>query len=487
MSSLPLFLLLLSAIAAAGVLFAASVRRFSLFMGLIQLALVGLLFVQFERGVAGYQMVTSWTVMDLSDFFRIQFALGVDGLSLPMVVLTALVSLAAVGAAPEGIRREREYFLCIHLITLGAYGAFLSLDLFFLYVFHEVALIPTFLMIGIWGHQDRKFAANQMTLYLAGGSLVLLAGLLAFFFALPAEARSLDLRVLAETVQPGMIKGPGQAGIYILLLVGFGALVSLWPLHTWAPKGYAAAPAPAAMLHAGVLKKFGLYGLLRLAVPYLPEGMQALSHVLLALLLANILYIGWVTIAQKDLTLMLGYSSVMHMGYLFLGLVSLNLIGLTGMVVLMVAHGLSAALLFGTAAEVRERAGSTQFKDLGGLASKTPVLASLFILGGLASIGVPGLGNFAGELLIFFGAWPKYTLWTALAVWGVVLSAVYMLRAVRNVFYGETPPALAGVTDLPLAGRTWPYALLAAALVVIGVAPALLTRVLQPTLEALLK
>jgi NADH-quinone oxidoreductase subunit M len=487
MNSLPVILILFSAIACAGALVAPSARRFSLLMAGINLLVVLLIFSQYDAASAGYQQVSSWRVIDLPHFFPIHLAFGVDGISLPLVLLTALVSLAAVGAAPASVRREREFFLSLNLIALGAYGAFLSLDLFFLYVFHEVALIPTFLLIGIWGSHDRKFAANQMTLYLAGGSLVLLVGILAFFFALPVELRSLDLRELAENLNGKTLAGPVQSGVFLLLLVGFGTLVSLWPFHSWAPKGYAAAPAPAAMLHAGVLKKFGLYGLLRLAVPYLPEGMQSLSHVLIALLLANILYIGWVTIAQKDLTLMLGYSSVMHMGFLFLGLLSLNIIGLTGVVLLMVAHGLSAALLFGTAAEIRERAGSTQFKDLGGLAAQTPVLAFLFIIGGLASIGVPGLGNFAGEVLIFFGAWKQYTPWVVLALWGMVISAVYMLRAIRRVFHGEAPASSPGYPDLPATGRVWPYALLALALLVLGVAPGLLSGVAKPTLEALLK
>lgn len=487
MNAFPLMLMMFAAIACVGGMVAASPRRFSLLMALVNLPLVVLMFGQYDAAAGGYQFVSSWRVMDLPHFFPIHLAFGIDGVSLPLVLLTSIVALAAVGATPAHVRREREFFLCLNLIVLGAYGAFLSLDLFFLYVFHEVALIPTFLMIGIWGGHDRKAAANQMTIYLAAGSMVLLVGLLAFFFALPEGVRTFDLRALADTATARTIAGGDQGWIYLLLLAGFGALVSLWPLHSWAPRGYAAAPAPAAMLHAGVLKKFGLYGLLRLAVPYLPEGMQSMSTLLLVLLMANILYIGWVTIAQKDLTLMLGYSSVMHMGFLFLGLLSLNLTGLTGLVLLMVAHGLSAALLFGTAAEIRERAGSTLFKDLGGFSTRVPVLAFLFIIGGLASIGVPGLGNFAGEVLIFFGAWKQHTPWVMVALWGLVISAVYMLRAIRATCYGAAQEPAAAWLDLPASGRVWPYALLAGALAIAGIFPGLLAEVAKPTLEALLK
>lgn len=487
MNWLPVILLVFSFLAGLGALVAPSARRFSLLMAWIQLALVGWMVLNFRPQEAGYQMVFSYPVMEWAHFFRIHLALGVDGISLPLVLLTALVALAAVGVTPEKVKREREYFLCLNLIVLGAYGAFLSTDLFFFYIFHEVALIPTFLMVGIWGGHERKSAANTMTLYLVAGSLVLLAGVLALYHALPESLRSLNLGQLAEAGNQGAVLRQDQGWIFLLLLVGFGALVSLWPLHSWAPKGYASAPAPVAMLHAGVSKKFGLYGLLRLAVPCLPQGMEQYANLLLLLLLGNIFYIGWVTMAQRDLSLMLGYSSVMHMGFLFLGLISLNLTGLTGMVLLMVGHGLSAALLFGLAAEIRGRFGSSQMSEMGGLAQRAPVLAFLWILGALASIGVPGLANFAGELLIFFGAWKERTFWVILALWGVVLSAIYMLRAVRSVCHGPLAASAGEAADLTVEGRAWPYVVLAAALVILGLAPGWLAGMCRTSLEALLR
>ncbi|MDX6765567.1 MAG: NADH-quinone oxidoreductase subunit M [Candidatus Methylacidiphilales bacterium] len=492
MNLIPLLILFLPLLACAGILAGQPARRLSVLTGLANLGLTLALCGGYDVVRGGYQMVFETAPLHLAYFFPITFVLGVDGISLAMLLLKALVSLAAVGASPADVRREREFFICLNLISLGAFGAFLSLDLFFIYVFHEVALIPTFLMIGIWGSHDRKFAANQMTLYLGGASLVLLVAILAYYFALPEGLRSLDLRDLYGQVGPKTLKPVAQQGIFLLLFIGCGALVSIWPLHSWAPKGYAAAPAPTAMLHAGVLKKFGLYLLLRLAVPFLPAGMHDLAPLVLALALGNVLYIGWVTIAQKDLSLTLGYSSVMHMGYLFLGLLAataprdLAMVGLTGMVLLMVGHGLSAALLFGTLAEVRERIGSTLFKDMGGLASRTPVLAFLFILGALASIGVPGLANFSGEIMIFFGTWKNFTPYVVVMLFGLVISAIYMLRAVRHTFYGESSSA-PDVLDIRATGRTWPYAVLAAALLALGIWPGLLIHNLQPSLEALLK
>lgn len=487
MNYLPLLLLLVP-LAGVGVMLAGvPAKRAALGAALVNLGLALVLYASYDAAAGGYQFRLQAPVMDVPDLFRIQFYLGVDGVSLPMVLLTALVTVSALAVAPAEVRRAVEFYTCLLLISLGAMGAFLSLDLFFLYIFHEIALIPTFILIGVWGTHDRKFAATQITLYLAFGSLVLLAGLLGLYFVFPAELRTFDLVELQELLpqMDGPIPLGSQAVIYPLLLIGFGILISLWPMHSWAPAGYASAPAPAAMLHAGVLKKFGLYGLVRLGVPFFQDGVELYMGVLAVLLLGNILYIGWVALAQKNLDVLLGYSSVMHMGYLFLGFVSMNLIGLSGMVVLMVAHGLSTAMLFGLASAIRERTGTLALKDLGGLGAKAPVLFVLFMIGALASIGLPGLGNFAGELLVFFGAWPVLPWVTALALWGVVLSAVYMLRAVRDIFYGEVSSAVEGARDLAGLKESWPFWLLAAGLLVIGCYPKAITSLAQPSLVRL--
>ncbi|MDZ4787611.1 MAG: NADH-quinone oxidoreductase subunit M [Blastochloris sp.] len=479
---LPLAMVVFPVLACLAIALGAPVRKTALATVVLNLALV-LVVACFIPHTQGYHFVTSFPCISLPNFFEINLTLGVDGLSLAMILLTAVVSVAAVAVSPLNVRREAEFYICVLLISCGAMGAFLSLDLFFLYVFHEVALIPTFLLIGIWGGQDRKFAATQMTIYLAAGSLILLVGILGFYFALPEGARSMDLRVIHEILSSGRIPVVMQNIIYPLLIMGFGILISLFPFHHWAPAGYAAAPAPAAMLHAGVLKKFGLYGLLRLVVPYLPEGAQTFGNILLILLLVNILYIGLVTVAQKELNLMLGFSSVMHMGYIFLGLASGTPIGLTGAVILMVSHGLSAALLFGLASVIREKTGTTLLKDMGGLAIKAPMLAFLFITGALASMGTPGLGNFAGEVLIFFGAWKVHPWTTFFAIWGIVISAVYYLRAVRSIFFGELKTYPTEVKDFKGLAETWPYVLLVGMLVAIGIYPAWLIKWIEPSIN----
>ena len=366
-----------------------------------------------------------------------------------MLFLTALVLLCAVWFTPPIEKSERLFYACLLFLAGGAIGAFASLDLFFFYAFHELALIPTFLLIGIWGSGNRFAAAWKVTIYLAIGSFVLLLGLILLYRSVPPASRSFDLRALQTVAANGGIAASAQNQIFLLLLIGFGILISLFPFHTWAPEAYASAPAPAAMLHAGVLKKFGLYGLLRIALPLLPEGAQHWNTLLIVLLLGNIIYVGLVTIAQKRLDWMLGYSSVMHMGYIFLGIASANFIGLNGAALLMFAHGISIALLFALAGEIRRRTGTLVFSDLGGLGKVMPFAGLAFGLATFAAIGLPGFANFAGGSDGFFRRVShrrelerlrSFQFATLLALWGVVISAVYMLRAYRAIFMGEMSP-----------------------------------------------
>src|SRR5437763_4014961 len=372
--SLMLLLVIFCPIVAAIVIMAgAPARKTALVASVLTLAITLLLLASFQGPQRDFQHLTSFS---LSPEWHLSFTTGVDGLSMVMVLLAAIVTMAAVWFTGEIDRHKNAFYACLLLISGGAIGAFASIDLFFFYAFHELALIPTFLLIGIWGSGNRTAAAWKITIYLAIGGFILLLGLILLYQSVSVASRSFDIRALkAAAVQ---ISPNVQRHIYLLLLIGFGILISLFPFHTWAPEAYASAPAPAAMLHAGVLKKFGLYGLLRLAIPLLPDGARHWTSLLVVLLLGNIIYVGLVTIAQKRLDWMLGYSSVMHMGYIFLGIATPNILGTTGAAILMFAHGLSIALLFAITGELRRRTGTLVFEELGGLARVMPFAGLAF-------------------------------------------------------------------------------------------------------------
>ena len=292
-------------------------------------------------------------------------------------------------------------------MTGGILGAFASLDLFFFYFLHELALVPTFIMIGVWGRGEKKnYATFQITLYLSIGALIALIGLIALY--LQSGANTFDIPKLIEHAKANPLAVNAQNFIFPLLLFGFGILVSLWPFHSWAPLGYGVAPSPTAMLHAGVLKKFGLYGLIRIALPLLPQAAQSWAHVIAWLCVGNILYVGWVAMRQKDLNLLIGNSSVAHMGFIFLGIASLNLIGVTGAVLIMIAHGFLAALTFALSGYIYQQTGTLQMSELGGLCRKLPFIGTALLMAAMAGCGLPGFANFVGEVTVFFGAWKVF-------------------------------------------------------------------------------
>jgi len=492
-ASLLHLLIAIPIVGAIAILLGAPAKKTAIASAAVNLLLTLAALFSYDRLAGGYQFQS---ITPLIPEWRLSYYLGVDGLSLIMLLLTAIVALAAVWVAPKEDslnQRSGLYYSSLLFIAAGATGAFASLDLFFFYAFHELALIPTFLMIGIWGSGDRVAAAWKITIYLAVGSIILLVGLLALLVNIPPDARTFDIVQLQSLAAQGLI--PQTSWIYGTILIGFGILISLFPFHTWAPKAYASAPAPTAMLHAGVLKKFGLYGLLRVALPLLPGAAQEWTNLLLILLAGNILYVGLVTIAQRSLDLTLGYSSVMHMGYIFLGIASFNLLGLNGAALLMLAHGLSIAALFAVAGQVRERTGTLEYAKLGGLAKPLPFLGYTFGIAAFASIGLPGFGNFASEILVFFGAFQhagtavsrgiafsNFQLATIIALWGVVISAVYMLRAYRAAFLGETRKEWATLADAKCCIKP-ALVLLLAALLVVGFRPQLFLDLITPTVK----
>lgn len=425
-------------------------------------------------------MVFCDEVSCLSDIcgLHTQFSLQAP-MSCVMLLLTVLVTFAAIlGMRAPDAQAERSWSISALLISAGATGAFISDHILAFYAFHELALIPTFVMIGYYGRGERRSIAWRATIYLGLASMVLLAGLI----LLCVEMGSMTFTGMAQQAYIGKVP-TSPCLISALLLVGFGTLVSLFPFHSWAAPAYASAPTPIAMLHAGVLKKFGLYGLFLFAWIFGPNAAKLFgcwNNLLLVLLLGNVLWVGYVTVSQTRLDDMLGNSSVMHMGYLFLAFGAFiasggaNYLAFQGASVLMLAHGLSIALLFLLAGQIEQQTRTLEINSMGGLAQRLPLLGFLFGLAGMASIGLPLLANFAGEFAIFVSCFQGWTpaapaefccgilstisgwfggigpvqITVIFALWGLVISAVYMLRAFRRIFEAEVSPACERSTAL---------------------------------------
>jgi len=451
----------------------------------ITMVLAGVIFWHFDAGLAGYQFETirPW-VNDLA----IAYHVGVDGLNVGLLFMGAIVAFAATCVSWEIKTSGKGFYILLLLMIGGIFGAFASLDLFFFYFFHELALVPTFIMIGLWGRgANKNYAAFNLTLYLSLGALIALIGLIGIYLQMPAGERTFSIPRITEYFQSQPMALSAQRWIFPLLMFGFGILVALWPFHTWAPLGYSAAPTATAMLHAGVLKKFGLYGLIRVALPLMPDGAKHWFFVLGILCFGNIIHSGWVAMRQRDLNLLIGNSSVAHMGFVFLGIASFNLIGITGAVLVMVAHGFLAALSFGLSGYIHQQTGTLRMDDLGGLLHRLPFIGAALLMAALAGCGLPGFANFPGELLVLFGAWKGMPVmgFAIAAAWGaLIIAALYMLRAVRNVLHGPMPDRWLLVPDAT-SWRKLPFALLLAALIGFGIFPRVLTERIKPSIETI--
>lgn len=441
-----------------------------------------IVFLSFDASVAGYQLKES---LSWVESLGIQYKVGVDGINVGIILMGSIVAFAATCMSYLITERTKEFYLLLLVMIGGILGAFASLDLFFFFFFHELALIPTFIMIGVWGRGENKnYATFNITLYLSAGALLTLIGLTALY--LSANPRTFDIEVLTQQFSQTPMAESRQQLIFPLLLFGFGILVSLWPFHTWAPLGYAAAPTATTMLHAGVLKKFGLYGLLRVALPLMPQAAQTWVTVLAWLCLGNIIYNGFVAMRQRDFNLLLGNSSVAHMGFIFLGLASLSLVGITGAVMIMIAHGLLAALSFAISGYFHQQAGTLNMDKMGGFLQRMPFVGSIFLMAAMAGCGLPGFANFVGEAMTLFAAYQRMSLITSIAVWGgLVIAAIYMLRAVRDILHGDVPEELAGIADAQGWWRKLPYVLLFGALLLFGVWPGALTEKIEPAAQAI--
>lgn len=386
----------------------------------------------------------------------IEYFVGVDGISVLMLDLTAIIIFTGSLASWYVTERPKEFFALLYTLVTGVFGVFISFDLFLFFVFYEIAVLPMYLLIGIWGTGNRNYSALKLTLMLLVGSAGLMVGILALYHG--SGIHSFNLIELSKIHFPEAF----QLWVFPIVFVGFGVLGALFPLHTWSPDGHASAPTAVSMLHAGVLMKLGGYGCLRVAIYLMPEGAIYWAMFFMALATVNILYGSLGAIKQKDLKYFTAYSSVSHCGFVLFGLVALNLMGIKGAVIQMFSHGIMTGLFFGLIGMVYGRTHTRMIPEMGGLAKVMPWLASAFYIGGLASLGLPGLSGFIAESHVFLGGffgnqWHDITLMrtlTVLATMSVVVTAVYVLRGLARVFHGTLDnPEFAKLTDATLPER----------------------------------
>jgi NADH-quinone oxidoreductase subunit M len=442
------------------------------------------------------------TIVDLPWIAQlgIRYHLAADGISLTLIVLTGLAATAGVLFSWNIEERAGEFFALYFALIGGVYGVFLSADAFVLFVFYEIAIVPKYFLIANWGSTNREYGAMKLVLYSFAGSALVLAGMLWAFAA--GGGQSFALADLARAATH--FSRPEQLGMFGLIFFGFAVLAGMFPFHTWAPTGHVAAPTAASMLLAGVVMKLGAYGCLRVAMPLFPVGLAWWQPAIAWLAIAGILYAGLVALVQDDFKFVIGYSSVSHMGFVLLGLAAANAQAVGGAVLQMFSHGVIAGLLFAVVGRlVYERTHTRRLEDLRGMALHRllPFAAVVFVIAGLASMGMPGFSGFPAELTILIGTWKASPAWALCAAGGILIAAAFTLRVIQVAFFGRanradamaahgdsSPPAHSGHAHHALAPITWPEKagalLLVAATTYVGLKPDVLLDWITPALQS---
>jgi len=456
----------------------------------------------FDAATAEMQFVesTSWIAT-----FNIFYHMGVDGLSFPLLLLTTFLTLISI-IASYGINfRTKEYFFWFMLLETGMLGLFAALDFFLFYVFWEITLVPMYFLIGVWGGPKKEYAAIKFFLFTLFGSVFMLLGMLAIYFAsgtgLPGAERTLDLVKLGQMAASGQLHLVGTAGILIFvgLYVAFAVKVPAFPFHTWLPLAHVEAPTAVSVILAGVMLKMGVYGILRISYPILPEVTRMFLPILVIIAAINIVYGAFCAMAQKDMKRMVAYSSVNHMGYCLLGMAAVMgnpnaaQAGLSGAVLQMINHGIITGALFLLVGVVYDRAHTRDIDAFGGLAGRIPIFAGFLILQAMASLGLPGLSGFISEFLCFLGAFGgsfgnfDFRIWTGISVLGILVTAAFFLKMIKLVLMGEFNPKWEGhmpdmtarelVTVVPLAVMT----------VILGIFPSIALNLMDATIANLVR
>jgi NADH-quinone oxidoreductase subunit M len=409
----------------------------------------------------------------------VEYYLGVDGVAVLMILLTAVVIFCGVLASWRHEHRGKEFFAFLLLLVGGVFGVFASQDLFLFFLFYEIAVLPMYLLIGLWGTGPKEYSAMKLTLMLMGGSALIVVGILVLFFQSGANTFAMD------AIARNGIPAATQAWVFPLMFFGFGTLGGLWPFHTWSPDGHASAPTAVSMLHAGVLMKLGGFGCLKV-IFLMPEGAKMWGTFFLALTTVNIFYGALIACRKTDLKYITAYSSVSHCGLVVFGLSALNLTAFQGAVVQMFAHGLMTALFFSLIGMIYGRTHTRFITEMGGLIKVMPYLGVCYMIGGMAGLGLPGLAGFIAEVQVFVGAFQDASLshrvMTVLAASSVVTTAVYLLRALTKMLYGPLQdPHHAELTDATFVERV-PLAILIFFLAFAGIYPSWMIRLISSSL-----
>jgi len=449
-----------------------AIRVFSSLIATFLLIFSVLIFSSYDHVAGGYQMVERYPWLPS---LGITLHLAIDGISAPMVLLTGVVIFCGVLVSLKMTNRIKDFFLLLFVLVGGVYGVFMSLDLFFFFFFYEVAVLPMYLLISVWGSSSdfgtflrtKEYGAMKLMLMLVAGSVpVWIAIIATFVYGGMTSFDLLDLQARVFTREFQII-------FYPMYMIGFGVLAGLWPFHTWSPDGHVAAPTAVSMLHAGVLMKLGAFGIIRVGMPLFPEGAQVWMPLLLVLATVNVLYGAVSALGQRDLKYVIGYSSVSHMGYVLMGFASLSAVGVSGAVLQMFSHGIMTALFFALVGSVYDQAHTREIAAFSGLAKRVGVLTAFFAVAGFASLGLPGLSGFIAEFLIFAGLFQNYPLFGVLAVFGAAITAVYILRLVARVFFGPLEERWTELRN-PNPTETLAMVVLVFMLVCVGVYPQLL-------------
>ena len=449
-------------------------------------------YLSYDKTVAGYQFVEQYSWLPQ---LGISLHLGVDGISAPLVLLTGVVMFTGVliswGELGEhvsaGIQdRPREFFAFLFILASGVFGVFTSLDLFMLFFFYEIAVFPMYLLIVIWGWiQTREYAAMKLTLYLFIGSVVALVGALAMYWVAGQNTGLYTFDMLQ--LEKAGFSASFQNLWFLPVFFGFAVLGGIWPFHNWSPDGHVAAPTAVSMFHAGVLMKLGAFAALRVGIMLLPEGAKHWSWIIMLCAGVAVVYGAFIAFVQTDMKYMIGFSSVSHMGLVMLGISTLNHDGLLGAGVQMFSHGIMTALFFAITGMIYDRSHTRQMPELGGMAKIMPFAAIGFIIGGLVSMGMPGFSGFVAEFPIFMGVWKAQWLVAVIASISIILTAAYVMLAIRRVFFGKIPEKFEGhITPITALDKI-AISTLCLLMIVVGLFPSIMVPMVETGVQNVLR